>query len=367
MDLTTFVLFVLGLGLLIVGADFLIRGASKLALAVGISPLVVGLTVVAYGTSAPELAISTLSAFKGQADIAFGNVVGSNIFNVLLILGISALITPLRISEQLVRLDVPLMIVISVLTFVLALDGSIGRIEGALLFAGAVAYTWFQIWQSRRESIIREQVFKEGASREKHSAAQVAFFLFMIALGLALLVIGANWFVAGAIALARTFGVSELVIGLTIVAAGTSMPEVATSVVAALRGERDIAVGNIVGSNIFNILCVLGASAVIAPQGVAVSSQALWFDVPVMIAVAVACWPIFYTGLTIARWEAMLFLIYYALYTLYLSLVATKGAFAPQLATFMQWIGLPITAAVLLIGAARADLKPASVEVDLRS
>ena len=267
MDIVTLVFFIAGFVLLVFGAEQLVRGASQLAVAVGISPLVIGLTVVAYGTSAPELAVSVQSSYAGQADIAIGNVVGSNIANVLLILGVSALITPLIVAQQLIRLDVPIMIGLSVLVLVMGLDGGIGRIDGLILFAGAIAYTVFVIRQSRKENKAVQQEYEQefGSSPVKMGARGIAIDLGRIVAGLALLVLGANWLVDGAIAAARFFGVSELVIGLTIVAVGTSLPEVATSVTASLRGERDIAVGNIIGSNIFNILLIVGSVAAIRP------------------------------------------------------------------------------------------------------
>jgi cation:H+ antiporter len=265
MDIVTIVLFVLGLALLIVGAEGLVRGASRMALGLGISPLVVGLTVVAFGTSAPELAVSIQSALSvpNGADVALGNVVGSNIVNVLLILGVSAVITPLVVQQQLIRLDVPLMIGVSVVVFLMSFDGTISRIDGLILFAGIIAYTVFAIRQSRRESVdVQEEYRAEfDANRPQSIGDWLKNVAFLIG-GLALLVVGSRWMVDGAVSFARVFGISELVIGLTIVAVGTSLPEIATSIVAALRGERDIAVGNVVGSNIFNLLSVLGLSSV---------------------------------------------------------------------------------------------------------
>jgi K+-dependent Na+/Ca+ exchanger-like protein len=233
----TIVLFIAGLVALVGGAELLVRGASRIASALGISPLVVGLTVVAFGTSSPELAVSVGAAFNGQADIAVGNVVGSNIFNVLFILGLSALIAPLVVAQQLIRLDVPLMIGCSLLLLVFALDGTVGRAEGALLFAGIVAYTGFLVWQSRRET--DPAVVAEYAEAYPASAAR-RWLLDggLIVIGLGLLVVGADWLVGAAVTFARQLGVSELVIGLTVVAAGTSLPEVAASVVAALKGEH---------------------------------------------------------------------------------------------------------------------------------
>jgi cation:H+ antiporter len=273
MDAGTLILFVLGLLLLVIGAEALVRGASQLAARSGVSPLVIGLTVVAYGTSTPELAVSVQSGLSGQADIALGNVVGSNIFNVLFILGVSAMITPLVVAQQLVRLDVPLMIGVSFLLAMLARDGRIDRLDGIALFAGIVAYTFFAIRQSRKESRrIKEEYAKEFGAGPSPAGGRVAFHVALIVLGLAALVLGSGWLVNGAVMLAKWWGLSELIIGLTIVAAGTSLPEVATSVIASMRGERDIAVGNVVGSNIFNILAVLGLSSLVAPNGVSVSS-----------------------------------------------------------------------------------------------
>ncbi len=363
MSLTVMLLFLLGLLLLVAGAELLVRGASRLAALAGISPLVIGLTVVAFGTSAPELAVSLMSAVAGQADLAVGNVVGSNIFNVLFILGLSALITPLVVAQQLVRLDVPLMIGVSVLTLVLALDGRIGRIDGVLLFAGVIGYTAWLIRQSRREQqAVQEEYAREFGPREELPApgGGLARQVLLVLGGLGMLVLGSRWLVEGAVAMARSFGVSEMVIGLTVIAAGTSLPEVATSVLASLRGERDIAVGNVIGSNLFNLLCVLGLSAVLAPAGIPVAPTAISFDLPVMIAVAVACLPIFFTGHLIARWEGALFLGYYLLYTLYILLAATGNTLLPVLQTSLIFFVLPLTTltlAVVLLRALRSSPK----------
>lgn len=351
-DTVTLLLFVVGVGLLIGGAELLVRGSSRLASAVGISPLVIGLTVVAFGTSAPELAVSIQASSAGQGDIALGNVVGSNIANVLLILGISALIVPLVVSEQLVRLDVPLMIGASMLLLLLALDGTIGPWDGALLFGGVVVYTAVLIRQSRRETAAASA---SGAVPDAGTGGGgwLANAL-LILVGLALLVLGSRWLVNGAVQVATLLGVSQLIIGLTVVAVGTSLPEIATSILASVRGERDIAVGNVVGSNLFNILSVLGMSAVVAPAGVPVAHAALTFDIPVMIAVAVACLPIFFTGHLIARWEGAVFLAYYISYTLYLVLDATNHDALLAFSSAMLVFVLPLTAVTLGILAVRA-------------
>lgn len=346
MAVTTIVFLILGLVLLVAGAEYLVRGASNLAISAGISSLVVGLTVVAFGTSSPELAVSVMSAYKGQADLALGNVVGSNIFNVLFILGLSAMIVPLVVAQQLVRLDVPLMIGASVLIFLLGMDGHIGFIDGILLFTGIVCYTVFLIRQSRRESsaAVKEEYESEYAAKAKPGLLKNIMF---VVIGLAALMLGSKWLVDSAVSIAQSFGVSELVIGLTIVAAGTSMPEVATSVVAAIRGERDIAVGNVVGSNIFNILCVLGLSSVVSPAGIAVSPAALQFDILVMIAVAVACLPVFLSGYRISRLNGAAFLAFYVAYVVYLIFTATEHHALGTYQSAMRYFVLPITAVTL--------------------
>jgi cation:H+ antiporter len=341
----TLLLFVAGLGLLVGGAELLVRGASGLAFRLGISPLVVGLTVVAFGTSSPELAVSIGSAWSGEADLALGNVIGSNIFNVLFILGLAALITPLVVVQQLIRLDVPVMIGSTVLLLLLALDGGISRLDGALLASGAVAYTWFLVRQSRKEAnpvVLSEydEAFGEEPSRPTPWPLQAA----SVGAGLGLLVLGSRWLVGGAVELASTLGVSDLIVGLTIVAAGTSLPEVATSVIASLRGERDIAVGNVVGSSIFNILAVLGLSSLVSPDGIAVASAMTTFDIPIALAVAFACLPIFFTGQLIARWEGALFLGFYVIYTLYLILNVSEHDALPAFSGVMLVFVLPLTA-----------------------
>lgn len=345
MSLQVVGLFVIGAALLIAGAELLVRGASRLAGAAGISPLVVGLTVVAFGTSSPELAVTVGSAVTGQTDLALGNVVGSNVFNVLFILGLAALIVPLVVDEQLVRLDVPLMVAASVLVLLLGLDGAIGRPDGLALVAGLLVYTGYLISRSRRRTVRDEDPAGGGGSGRPSPALDVGF----VVAGLGLLVLGARWMVGAAVDAATALGVSSLVIGLTVVAAGTSLPEVATSVLAALRGQRDIAVGNVVGSGIFNLLAVLGLGGVVAPRGLPVPPGALSFDIPVMIAVAVATLPIFFTGYVIARWEGAVLLGYYVSWTAYLVLDATRHDRLTAFGAAMVWFVIPLTAVTLAV------------------
>ena len=351
-------LMLAGLVALVIGAELLVRGASHVAIACGISPLIIGLTVVAFGTSAPELAVSMAASLDGRADIAVGNVVGSNIFNVLFILGLSALVVPLTVHQKLVRFDVPLMIAISAAVWLLGHDGTISRLEGSGLFTGLLAYTVWCILIGKRESReVRDEytdAFGDSSSPETVAPEvgrirKLITQLLLIPSGLVLLVFGAEWLVDGATVLARGFGISELVIGLTIVAGGTSLPELATSIVAAFRGERDIAVGNIVGSNLFNILGVLGLSAMVGPRGIPVANQVLQFDIPVMIAVAAACLPIFFTGHQISRWEGSLFLGYYLSYTVALILVATSNSILPEFQQIMLGFVVPLTTITLAV------------------
>ncbi|MCB9177573.1 MAG: calcium/sodium antiporter [Caldilineae bacterium] len=343
--------FVLGLLMLLVGAEALVRGASRLAAAAGVSALVIGLTVVAFGTSAPELAVSVGAVLSGGggADVAVGNVVGSSIFNVLAILGLSAVITPLIIDQQLVRVDVPLMILASVLLFLMSRDGVIGRSEGLILFVGILAYTGFAIRNGRREGLAVAAEYEAAFGQPARGWRSMAVNLGLLVLGLALLLLGSRWLVEGAVSVARHFGISELVIGLTIVAAGTSLPELATSAMASLRGERDIAAGNVIGSNLFNILCVLGATATVAPGGLAVSPAAVSFDIPVMLAAAVACLPIFFVGNRISRWNGWLFLGYYGAYVGFLLLRAAQHDALPRFSQIMLAFVLPLTVIAILL------------------
>ena len=346
MSFMTFLLLAVGLVLLVYGAELLVRGASALAVSAGISPLVVGLTVVAFGTSTPELAVSVLSAWHGQPGIALGNVVGSNICNVLLILGLSAAVAPLVVARQVVWLEVPIMIGTSLLLILFALDGMLVRWEGALLFAGIIGYTVWTVRRSRRE--LREQTMAGGDDELPPPSSRSRQLLEILG-GLVLLGVGSKLLVDGAVTIARHLGVSDLIIGLTIIAVGTSLPELATSVLASLRGQRDIAVGNVVGSNIFNILTVLGLTTLVAPlPGLPIPLAALTFDLPVMLAVAVACLPIFLAGHRIYRWEGLLFLGYYVAYVLFLVLTAIDHDGRYLLNQAMLWFALPLT--VLTLG-----------------
>jgi len=341
----TILLFIVALLLLIVGAEILVRGASRLAAILGISPLVIGLTVVSFGTSAPELAVAIQSAVAGQAGITVGNVVGSNIFNILFILGLSATIVPLVVAQQLVRLDVPLMVVFSVVMLILSLDEQFGRADGLLLVLSLIIYTGFLIYHSRKKTA---EVEKEHEDK-RDETRKWGINIILVLGGLALLVLGSRWLVESAVSFARYVGVSETIVGLTIVAAGTSLPEVVTSVIAAIRGERDIAVGNVVGSNIFNIMGVLGLASLVSPTAIEVSPAVIGFDIPVMIAVALSCLPIYFTGGVISRQEGVLLLGYYVAYTLYLVLAASHHDALPRFSVVMLYFVIPITVVTLVI------------------
>lgn len=351
------VLVLAGLLLLAVGGESLIRGAARLAAAARIAPVVIGLTVVAFGTSAPELAVAILASLSGQNDVALGNVLGSNILNILFILGLSALLVPLSVAMRLLWWDVPLMIAASGLLLVLGWDGTISRWDGVLLVAGIAAYSVWAVVQARRESPLVRHEYEDHLGAAPRGWKTMLLQVVWIGVGLALLALGSCWLVSGAVQIARNLGISELIIGLTIVAVGTSLPEVVASVMAGLRGQRDIAVGNVVGSNLFNIFGVLGCSAIVAPSGVAVPPEALAFDIPVMIAAAAACLPIFFTGHRINRWEGALFVGYYGIYLAHLILGATDSASVRSFDRVIVLVVIPLTAVTLAIGVIRA-LRP---------
>ncbi len=352
----TLLLFVVGLILVIYGADLLINGASRLALTFGVSPLVVGLTVVAFGTSAPELAVSVQAAWSGEVDVSMGNVVGSNIVNVLFILGLAALIAPLIVDRMLVRRDLPVMIAAALLLWLLALDGRIGFWDGALFFLLLLGYValLFRTGRDFSEAVEADDdagdqsATQEPAVVRRHRAVWQQAGL--VIAGVALMVLGSNWLVDGAVAIAVWLGVSELVIGLTIVAIGTSLPEAATSITASIRGQRDIAIGNVVGSNIFNIFSVLGISALVAPQGLglSVAPELMRVDLPVMVGITLLCLPLFYTGNLLARWEGALLFGLYLLYVSWLVLSTRHSSAQDEFLAVLGWGVMPLLIALVL-------------------
>ena len=345
MNAMTWIYLLIGLVVLVFGADWLVRGASRIAAKVGISSLVIGLTVVAFGTSAPEMAVSVGAALRGSADMALGNVVGSNIFNVLGILGAAALAAPLLVNKQLIRLDVPVMIGVSVLAFVLCMDGNFSRIEGFGFLTLLFAYTGWLIFEARREKALEARA-DENTELKAHGSTWINVGLIII--GLVFLVFGAQLLVGSATTIARAFGVSDLVIGLTIVAIGTSLPELATSVIATIKGERDIAIGNVVGSSIFNLLAVLGAASVVSEGGIKVAASAIQFDLPVMLAVAVVCFPIFITG-QVTRLQGAIMIFYYIAYTALLILTARQHEAVSTFQGVLLYAVIPATLLYLVI------------------
>jgi cation:H+ antiporter len=341
--------FLFGLVLLVAGAEAVVRGASRLSALLGVTPLVIGLTVVAYGTSAPELAVSVRSALEG-GDIAAGNVLGSNIFNLLFILGAAALVRPLSVAQRLVRVDVPLLVAVSAAVWILSADGAVSRMEGIALVAGGVAYTAFAVRSGRREACGIHEEYRRQLGNSAVGPGGVSLNVLLTAGGLVLLVVGAGRMVDGAVEIARFLGVGELVIGLTIVAVGTSAPEVATSILAAIRGERDIAVGNVVGSNLFNLLGVLGVASVVAPSGVRVAPAAVAYDFPVTLAASVLCLPFLISGFVLSRAEGGLLLGCYAAYACWLALGAQfREPGAPHGTVFLIVVAVA-TGILLLVG-----------------
>jgi cation:H+ antiporter len=309
------ILFLVGLVALYFGAEWLVKGAGRLARAHGVSALVVGLTVVAAGTSAPEMVVTVLAALRGQSDVAMGNVVGSNIANVGLVLGLAAVIRPLVVGMALIRREAPIMVGASVLLLVFARDGLIARWEAAVLLVAFVAYILLTIRLARREppAVEREYADNEDARGIVPEAAPAWRNVALIAAGLCVLVAGAQLLVGSALYFARALGVPELIVGVTVVAIGTSLPEIAASLVAAFRGEAEIVLGNVVGSNIFNVLLILGAAALAAP--VSVAPALLAFEIPVMIGAAVLVLPLIYTGRRVERWEGMVLVAGYVAFT----------------------------------------------------
>lgn len=338
-----------GLALLVGGAQALVRGASRLSLAMGISPLVVGLTIVAFGTSAPELSVSIQSCLKGATAIVLGNVLGSNVYNVLFILGTCAVITPLAVAPQLIRLDVPIMIGCSLLLLLLSWDGRLTRLDGAVLAGGLVGYTLFTIRQSRKETVKATQDYSDQLADSVKPDRRFWLHGILIAAGLAFLGFGSDLLVKGAVAVAQSMKVSETIIAMTVVTVGTTAPELSACIVAALKGERDIAVGNIIGSNIFNILAVLGTGAIVAPGGIEVPARMLQFGLPVMAVVCFSCLPIFFAGRAIRRWEGVMFLLYFVLYVSYLVLEEFRDGRILTLKNAVIWFVAPLTIVTLAV------------------
>ncbi len=343
-----YVIFAVGVVLLLLGAESLVKGASRIAAVLGISPLVVGLTVVAFGTSAPEFAVGVTGALTGSTDVTMGNVVGSNILNVLLILGIGACVAPFKVALRVVRLEVPFMVGATLLAVVMAFDGLIGFLDGVVLFSGLLVFTMTSVHKARRErtTTITAQEGAEGQGRLPLAVVSVL-------VGLGFLTLGAHWLVQSAVEIAQSFGVDELIVSLVVVALGTSLPEVATTVVAAKRGEGDLAVGGVVGSNLFNLLGVLGLSALVSEAGLPVQDITVRVDLLVMAGTALVCLPVFITGHRVSRFEGLLLISGYLGYTGYLIL---RGLDHPALQSYVGLAlsyGLPALVLTLVVSLQR--------------
>jgi cation:H+ antiporter len=344
MDFQTVIGLIVGLVCLTLGAEWLVRGASSIATRFGIAPIVIGLTVVAFGTSAPEFAVSIGGALTGNSDVALGNVVGSNTFNILLVLGLSAAIGSLTIEQRIIKRDIPILLAISTIIYGLILNELVGRVEGGILFVGLLAYTWWLLQDARKAETAKVTAEYDEAIEALDDglvAKPLYFQIGLVIVGLALLIQGSRFLVSSATTIAEAFGVSDLVIGLTVVAAGTSLPELATSVMAAYRGQRDIAVGNVVGSNLFNLLGVLGASAALSSSGIPVNRELIRLDYPVMLAATLVLIPICWNGFAIKRWEGVLLAAFYVAYVAYLVMEAGDST-APELFRTMMLIVIPI-------------------------
>lgn len=306
--ITSLTLLILSLMALYIGAGWLVQGSSALALKAKISPLVIGLTIVAFGTSAPELAVSLGATLRGQGDIAIGNIVGSNIFNIGVILGVSATICPLQVKKQLLRIDIPIMLAATILFTILFWNGTLDRKEGLFFLTGIIIYTLLSLLYSRKQE---EEPNLELEEQPKHWAVDTL----TIISGLVVLVFASRLLVDNAVSIAKELGVSEAVIGLTIVAAGTSMPELATSVVATYKHKTDIAIGNIVGSNLFNILAIAGSCSLIHPIE---AKNVNYIDLLVMLAISILLLPLMKSGQKISRTEGVALILFYVIYLFWL-------------------------------------------------
>ncbi len=343
-------LIIAGMVILVIGGESLIRGASRLAVALKIPPLVVGLTIVAFCTSAPELAVSLSAAFKGNADIAIGNVVGSNICNICLILGLAALLQPINVESTLIRREIPMVILLSILMYAFAISGGdaplstlfSGRYEGLILpwegglfvaaLCGYIGWTVYEVLFHKKDNAeYAKEIEQEILPDTEHPEAgtkgwkNIVMNVCLLIIGIVMLVIGSDMMVLGSVKLAKMFGVSELIIGLTILAVGTSLPELIVCILAAIQGKSDIAVGNVIGSNVFNMLGVLGPTALATgftqAGGLRVTSKALLFDIPIMILVSIFCIVICVRGRKVSRGEGVFLLLCYAAYLVLLCLM----------------------------------------------
>ncbi|WP_291474446.1 calcium/sodium antiporter [Corynebacterium sp.] len=327
----SWILLILGFAVLVVGGELLVRGATAVSVRMGISPMVVGLTVVAIGSSLPELAVGIDAALRGSTGLVTGNIVGTNIVNLLLILGISAAMRPIRSGRQTMRLDLPAVVIVAALLLLLSLGGSLGRTSGVLLLVVGVIYTGLILWYVRQQArrpepaAAPDNVVEAGtdAAAAADTAGRPGWLSILrdiayLVVGIGTVILGADWLVTGAIDIASELGVSDTLIGLTVVAIGTSAPELVTSVVATMRGHASMAVGNLIGSSVYNIVFILGLTVVISPDAIPVESVVLQVDMPVMLGVSLLVATMFRTGRRVTRREGLLLVLSYLVYLSYL-------------------------------------------------
>lgn len=318
MEVHPLVAFIGGLVIILLGAEFVLRSSSRIAAMLGIRPIIIGLTVVSIGTSMPELAVGITAVSEGHGPLAIGNISGTNMMNILLILGLSAALKPLPLHQLSIKLDVPVMIGAAVILFLMALDGVISQMEGAFLFAASIMYMIVLIRMSKKESAALKKEYEEEYSFQslikKHGSWAIAGNAALLIVGIGLTVLGAQLLVDGAVDIAFSLGISSALVGLTIVAIGTSAPELATTLVATMKDDRDVAIGNLIGSSIINILVILGLTTLFAPQGIDVSREILWLDLPLAAAVAIACYPVFRSNKMVSRTEGIVFVSLYLIY-----------------------------------------------------
>ena len=319
--MSSLLLVIGGLLALLGGAEVLVRAGTGLATRLAVRPIIIGLTVVSVGTSVPELAIGIDAALNGSPNLAVGNIVGTNLINFLFILGLSALLIPIAIDRRTLKFDLPAMIAATLVLYLLSLDGMLTRLDGALLLVGAVAYTLGLLRVSRRETAdVNEDYTGAVSAPSEHRLTRIGLSLM---LGLALVVVGAELLVEGAVSAAHALGVSDAVVGLTVIAIGTSAPELVTTIMSTVRGDRDIAIGNLLGSSIYNIVAVLGLTVLVAPNGVPVSGEVLNADLILLLAAMVAAVPVLVSGARITRAEGGLFVATYVGYLAWLLLART--------------------------------------------
>lgn len=322
MSLSAVLTFLFGLIVITVGAEILLKGASKIASLLNIRPIVIGLTVVSIGTSLPELAVGLTAIGEGAGDIAVGNIAGTNIVNILFVLGLSAALRPLPLQMKSIKIELYTMIVAAVLLLLLSLDGRLNLWDGILMFVLGVIYLIIIVKTSKNETPKVQKDFKEefepSTTKEKTDYKVWIWNFMLLFCGIIATIYGAEKLVDGAVSIAKHFGMSDAVIGLTIIAIGTSAPELATTIVGTIRNERDVAVGNLLGSSIINIFIVLGVTTMFIPDGINVSKDLLWFDLPLAALVAIVCYPVFKSDQMISRKEGIAFVLMYLAYLGYL-------------------------------------------------